>query len=68
MSETLSDALKAIPAGLRNPLIDQFSELLSSYRKGDWEKVGLKAGKICEIVYSIVSGHLTGTFPTSPSN
>jgi hypothetical protein len=67
MSETLSDALKAIPAGLRNPLIDQFSELLSSYRKGDWEKVGLKAGKICEIVYSIVSGHLTGTFPTSPS-
>lgn len=67
MSESLSDALKAIPAGLRTPLIDQFSEMLSSYRKGDWEKVGLKAGKICEIIYSIVSGKLTGSFPASPS-
>jgi hypothetical protein len=66
VAQTLSDGLKAIPEGLRLPLVEQFTELLSSYRKGDWEKVGLKAGKICEIVYSILAGHITGTFPATP--
>jgi hypothetical protein len=67
MAQSLSDALKVIPDGLRQPLAEQFTELLSSYRKGDWEKVGLKAGKICEIVYSVLAGHVAGSFPTSPS-
>ncbi len=67
MAETLSDALITVPDGLRVPLIEQFTELLSAYRRGDWEKVGLKAGKICEIVYSVLAGHVAGSFPTSPS-
>lgn len=48
-------------------MVDQFTDLLSSYRKGDWEKVGLKAGKVCEIVYSILAGHIAGSFPSMPS-
>jgi hypothetical protein len=67
MSQTLADALKSIPDGLRLPLVEQFTDLLSSYRNGDWEKVGLKAGKICEIIYSIISGHVNGAFPLVPS-
>lgn len=67
MSQSLSDGLKSIPDGLRFPLIENFTELLSNYRKGDWEKVGLKAGKLCEIIYSILAGYIAGAFPASPS-
>jgi hypothetical protein len=71
MTQTLSDGLKAVPEGLRLPLVQQFTELLTCYRNGDWEKVGLKAGKICEIIYTILAGHTQGLFlaaPSKPSN
>jgi hypothetical protein len=64
---SLTDALNAIPAGLREPLIDEFKQALDEYRATDWEKVGLKAGKFCEVAYCICAGHATGTFATSPS-
>lgn len=67
MTATLDAALSPIPSGLRQPLISQFEELLSDYRAGRWEAVGLKAGKICEIVYTILAGHVAGRYPASPS-
>jgi hypothetical protein len=67
LSSVLDNALKAIPSSLRVPLLKQFEELLAEYRAQKWELVGLKAGKLCEIVYSIVSGHLGGSFPNAPS-
>ena len=71
MASALDQALQAIPTGLRNPLVSTFEDLLSEYRAGDWEKVGLKAGKICEIVYTILLGYTSGTYaagPSKPSN
>jgi hypothetical protein len=67
MASKLEQALAAIPAGLRKPLISIFEDLLSEYRAGDWEKVGLKAGKICEIVYTILNGYTSGSYATAPS-
>lgn len=67
MASALDQALKAIPNGLRKPLISNFEELLSEYRAGDWEKVGLKAGKICEIVYTILKGYTSGAYASAPS-
>src|SRR3546814_456751 len=67
MASALDQALDPIPSGLRKPLISNFEELLAEYRAGDWEKVGLKAGKICEIVYTILKGYTAGTYPTAPS-
>lgn len=64
---SLRDALKAIPSGLRDPLIEEFEQALDEYRAADWEKVGLKAGKFCEIAYCICAGHATGIYPASPS-
>jgi hypothetical protein len=64
---TLADALKTIPAGLRDPLIEEFGQALDEYRASDWEKVGLKAGKFCEVAYCICAGHATGTYASSPS-
>lgn len=71
MADSLDGALASIPPGLRLPLISQFEEQLSDYRAGRWESVGLKAGKICEIVYSILSGHVDGKYaevPNKPRN
>lgn len=64
---SLKDALKTIPDGLRDPLIEEFEQALDEYRAADWEKVGLKAGKFCEIAYCICAGHATGTYAISPS-
>lgn len=64
---SLSDALFALPQVLRDPLIGEFESALDEYRAGDWEKVGLKAGKFCEIAFCICKGHATGSFPATIS-
>lgn len=64
---SIQDTLKTIPSGLRAPLIEEFEQALDEYRAGDWEKVGLKAGKFCEVAYCICAGHATGTYATRPS-
>ncbi|MDO9417078.1 hypothetical protein [Pararhizobium sp.] len=68
---SLQDTLKSIPAPLRDPLIEEFEQALDEYRAADWEKVGLKAGKFCEIAYCVCAGHATGAYaavPAKPSN
>lgn len=67
MAVSLSDALRDIPDGLREPLIKLYEEGLSEYRAARWESVGTKAGKICELVYSIVHGKVSGAFAVKPS-
>jgi hypothetical protein len=48
-------------------LIEEFEQALDEYRAADWEKVGLKAGKFCEVAYCICAGHATGTYAATPS-
>lgn len=64
---TLQDALRSVPEALRDPLIAEFEQALDEYRAGDWEKVGLKAGKFCEVAYCVCEGHATGAFAVVPS-
>lgn len=64
---SLKDALISVPAGLRDPLIEEFRQALDEYRSADWEKVGLKAGKFCEIAYCVCAGHATGAYAAAPS-
>ncbi len=56
-----------IPDGLRNPLISLYEEALSEYRAGRWESVGTKAGKLCEVIFTIVDGKISGVYPSGPS-
>lgn len=67
MSKNLQDSLKSIPTGLRNPLIELYEGALADYTTGRWESVGTKAGKVCEVVYSIAHGKVSGGFPAKPS-
>ena len=52
---------------MRDPLIEEFNKILRNFRERRWEPAELDGGKFCEVVYSIVSGHLDGAFPSSPS-
>jgi hypothetical protein len=61
------DALRGIPDGLRSPLLEEFNKLARHYRESRWEPAELNGGKLCEIVYTILKGHVDGAFPASPS-
>lgn len=64
---SLQHTLEAVPSGLRDPLIAEFTQALDEYRAADWEKVGLKAGKFCEIAFCICEGHAKGKYAATPS-
>lgn len=53
--------------GLRNPLIEEYNKIAKNFREGRWEPAELSGGKLCEIVYSILKGHIDGSFPAAPS-
>ena len=59
--------LGAVPPGLRDPLVEEFNKILGNFMERRWEPTELNGGKLCEIVYSILSGHVDGSFPASPS-
>lgn len=61
------DALKGVPEALRAPLLEEFNKLARHYRESRWEPAELNGGKLCEIAYSILRGHVDGAFPASPS-
>lgn len=63
---TLKEALEKIPEGLLKPLLREYEEALDAGRAGKWEVAGLKAGKLCEIIYTILKGHVDGQFVTKP--
>lgn len=63
----LKQLLGSLPDGLREPLIKEYKKLTQYYMEHRWETAELSAGKICEIVYSIINGHIDGNYPSSPS-
>jgi len=59
--------LGALPDSLRKELIDEFNKLVKSYRESKWEPSEMSGGKMCEIVYSILDGHVNGVYPAHAS-
>lgn len=62
---SLTTLLTNIPATLRNELIKAFNEIARNYREQRWEPSELNGGKFCEVVYTILKGHIEGSFPAS---
>ena len=60
-------ALSAIPTTLRNELLGAFRSISTNYREGRWEPSELNGGKLCEVVYSILHGYVSGNFPQRSS-
>lgn len=66
-----ASVLAGIPEPLRNELTKALNEILRNFRERRWEPSELNGGKLCEVVYTILRGHLDGKFPakaSKPSN
>lgn len=60
-----------VPITFVDDLFLDFSEQVDAWYVQDWEKVGLKAGKLAEAIYSVLQGVASGAFqdqPFKPSN
>lgn len=64
---TPAQALQSIPVGLRDPLIECFSQIGRNFAERRWEPAELNGGKFCEIVYAVLYGTLSGTYATAPA-
>lgn len=64
---TPENALGVIPDQLRIPLIEEYRTIVINYFEHRWLSSELRAGRFCEIVYSILDGYASGVFPTHPS-
>jgi hypothetical protein len=60
---SLPAILGAIPNNLRSELLGAYTEIVRNYRERRWEPAELNAGKFCEIAYTILRGHVDGSFP-----
>jgi hypothetical protein len=60
---TADEALGHLPASLRAELLERYNAVITDFRAGRWEPSELNGGKFCEVVYSILKGHVDGTFP-----
>jgi hypothetical protein len=59
--------LAGLPESLRDELLAAYTEALRNFRERRWEPSELNGGKLCEIVYSILEGHVSGAFPAVSS-
>jgi hypothetical protein len=57
----------AFPATLRKELLDCHKDITKNYVEGRWEPSELNGGKLCEIVYTILDGAISGIFSASAS-
>ena len=68
---TVAQALSAIPAGLREPLIAEYQSLAQNFLEQRWLPSELSGGRFSEIVYTILSGRAAGSYlgaPAKPRN
>ena len=62
-----SSLLANLPLPLRDELIFAYNQIVTNYREGRWEPSELNGGKLCEVVYTILRGHVDGVFPATSS-
>jgi hypothetical protein len=64
---TPSQALGAIPAGLRDPLLTEYREIVKNFMERRWSPAELSGGRFCEIVYTILDGFAKGAYASTPA-
>lgn len=57
-----TEVLGHLPDALRGELLREFDSVIRNFREGKWEPSELNVGKLCEVVYTILRGHVDGTF------
>lgn len=68
MTLDAAQALGLIPQGLRPELLTEFAKITRNYREGRWEAAELDGGRLCEIAYTILDAHTSGSpYPATAS-
>lgn len=62
-----SQTLGNLPQGLRGELLEEYIKITKNFARGEWGSAALYGGRFCEVVYSILKGHVDGSFPASAS-
>lgn len=62
-----ADLLSGLPENLRLPLVQHYTKIAHNFLEHRWEPSELNAGKLCEVVYSILDGATSGSYPSKPS-
>ena len=59
--------LAALPEGLRDTLLEEYQNIVQNYHEHRWLPTELSGGRFCEIVFTILDGYSSGTYPSSPN-
>lgn len=62
-----SQAFAGLPTGLRDELMHEYNGIVRNFREGRWGPAELDGGRLAEVVYSILRGHVDETFPAAAS-
>jgi hypothetical protein len=60
-------ALGHLPQGLRDQLLTEYVKITRNYRRRHWRAAELDGGHLSEIVYTILRGHIDGSYPAAAS-
>jgi hypothetical protein len=59
--------LPPLPSGLRDPLLEEFRQIVQNYLERRWSPAELSGGRFCEIAWTILDGHARGSYSPSAS-
>lgn len=59
----MTHLLGAVPDSLEDELFEKLREIERNFRERRWEPAELNGGKLCEVAYCILRGHVDGSFP-----
>lgn len=63
----MSRILAGVPTEYENQLFARYREIERNFRERRWEPSELNGGKLSEVAYSILRGHVDGSYPAAPS-
>lgn len=62
-----TQALGELPQGLRDELMVEYRKIAKNFARGEWGDASVHGGRFCEVVYSILRGHVDGSYPDAAS-
>lgn len=62
MSIDPNTAFAALPPTLAQDLLDAYAEVVTNFAEHRWEPAELNGGKLCEAVYTIMDGYMSGAY------
>jgi hypothetical protein len=59
--------LAGVPTAFEDEFFKRYKEIERNFRERRWEPAELNGGKLCEVGYAILKGHVDGSYPSKPT-